>query len=69
MKTLAIGHTESGAYWVFEFASWEEALVFVDTANATPLPNHEVWEIKWDLVQVNTTTVAEAMAELKDLMI
>jgi hypothetical protein len=69
MKTLAIGRTASGAYWVFEFATWEEALVFIDTANNTPLPNHEAFEINWDLVQVNTTTVAEAITELKDPMI
>ena len=69
MKTLAIGHTQSGAFWVFEFATWEEALVFIDTANNTPLPNHEAFDIHWDLVQVNTTTVAEAIAELKDPMI
>lgn len=64
--TLAVGHTESGAYWVFQFATWEEALVFKDTADSTPLPNHEVYEIHWDLLNVDTTTVAEAITQLKD---
>lgn len=67
MKTLAIGHTESGAYWVFMFDTREEGLVFIDTAKATQLPNHEAWEIHWDLIVVGTQTVTGAMAELKGL--
>ena len=65
MKTLAIGRTKSDAYWVFMFNTREEALVFIDTANNTPVPNHEVWETHWDLVLVKPTTVAEAIAEFK----
>lgn len=65
--TLALGHTQSGAYWVFQFATKEEALVFVDTANATHLPDHEVFDIQWDLLNVDTTTVAEAMTQLKEI--
>jgi hypothetical protein len=64
--TLAIGHTQSGAYWVFEFATKEEALVFVDVARSTPLPNHEVFDIHWDLMETEPTTVAEALAQLKE---
>lgn len=65
MKTLAVGHTESGAYWVFEFATREEALVFLDTAGTTQLPHHEAWDIRWDLLKIDTTTVDKAIEELK----
>ena len=65
MKTLAIGRTKSDAYWVFMFNTREEALVFIDTANNTLVPNHEVWKTHWDLVLVKPTSVVEAIEEFK----
>jgi hypothetical protein len=69
MKTLAVGVTQSGAYWTFLFDTREEALVFVDVAGMQNVPDHEVWEdIRWDLVEINTTTVAEAVKEFRGAM-
>jgi hypothetical protein len=69
MKTLAVGVTPSGAYWTFLFDTREEALVFVDVANMQHVPDHEVWQnIRWDLVEIDTTTVAEAVKEFKGEM-
>lgn len=68
MKTLAIGRTTSGAFWVYMFDTWEEALVFVDTAKSTPLPNHEVFDMEWDLLHIEPTMVAQAIAELKGVV-
>ena len=67
MKTLAIGHTESGAYWVFEFATHEEAVEFLDKAAKLKLPNHEVFDVQWDLMEIEPTTVAQAIAEMKEI--
>jgi hypothetical protein len=67
MKTLAVGVTLSGAYWTFLFDTREEALVFVDAANMLPKPDHEAWHnIHWDLVEVETTTVAEAIKQFRE---
>jgi hypothetical protein len=66
MKTLAVGVTPSGAYWTYLFDTNEEALVFVDMAGMQQVPDHEVWkDIRWDLIEINTTTVAEAITEFK----
>ena len=66
MKTLAVGVTPSGAYWTFLFDTREEALVFVDMAGMQQVPDHEAWkDIRWDLMEIKTTTVAEAITEFK----
>jgi hypothetical protein len=66
MKTLAVGVTPSGAYWTFLFDTPEEALVFIDVAANTPVPDHESWrDIRWDLIEIKPTTVAEAITEFK----
>jgi hypothetical protein len=69
MKTLAVGVTPSGAYWTFLFDTHEEAYVFVQAAGMQNVPDHEVWkDIRWDLVEINTTTVAEAVKEFRGAM-
>lgn len=62
--TLAIGRTKSGALWVFQFATWEEACEFGERAQTATLPDHEAYDIEWDYLQVAQTTVNQALFQL-----